>query len=164
MFKVLNSDPLFEVNEYGIIRRTDNGKTPKPWVDKDGYYRVYATKGGVKHYVAVHRAVAEAWIDHTKLHMIVNHLDSNPANNHYSNLEWTDYTGNQNHAFKFGRKKPTTGETHGMAILDELKVIEIRKARESGAMIKDIAHQYGVSKACISLICSHKSWKCVTTS
>lgn len=84
MYKIVDSVPLFEVSESGDIRRTDNGKHPKPWKDKDGYLRVYATKGGIKHYIAVHRAVAEAWVGEPL--GVVNHLDGNKQNNHHSNL------------------------------------------------------------------------------
>ena len=52
----------------------------------------------------VHRAVALAWvINPDPLNFtVVNHLDGIKSNNHFSNLEWTNYSGNNYHAINTG--------------------------------------------------------------
>jgi predicted GNAT family acetyltransferase len=39
--------------------------------------------------------------------LIINHKDGNKLNPHYDNLEWTDYSGNNNHAYETGLKYTT---------------------------------------------------------
>jgi hypothetical protein len=45
---------------------------------------------------AIHRMVAIAFIDNPKTLPLVNHIDSNPKNNHHSNLEWVTPKENLN--------------------------------------------------------------------
>lgn len=59
--------------------------------------------------LAVHKLVALTWVknpDPVKFN-IVNHLDGNPLNNHYTNLEWTDTAGNNLHAVNNGLRVDT---------------------------------------------------------
>lgn len=52
----------------------------------------------------LHRLVALTWVvnDNPEKNIVVNHLDGNPLNNHYLNLEWTTYSGNNYHAINTG--------------------------------------------------------------
>ena len=63
-----------------ILRRSDKGKN-----------------------VAVHRLVAEAFIDNPDNHPVVNHLNHNHRDNRASNLEWCTYSRNTLHAIAAGR-------------------------------------------------------------
>ena len=75
-----------------------------------GYMFVQLSKAGVCTKLRIHRAVAALFIpnpDSLTLD-IVNHRDGNKTNNHYKNLEWTDLSGNTQHAWDTGlipRKK-----------------------------------------------------------
>lgn len=53
-----------------------------------GYRFVVLTKDGKPKSCAVHRLVAEAFLDNPDNLPEVNHKDENPANNNVSNLEW----------------------------------------------------------------------------
>ncbi len=50
----------------------------------------------------VHRAVALAFIDNPRNCPMVNHIDGNKLNNHYTNLEWCTRQENMDHAVKTG--------------------------------------------------------------
>jgi hypothetical protein len=63
-------------------------KKLKPGKRAGGYKFVYLTKDGIGKCVAVHRIVAEAFLDNPDNLPEVNHKDENPANNNVSNLEW----------------------------------------------------------------------------
>lgn len=63
---------------------------------KDGYNEVYK----------VHRLVAEAFIPNPNNLPIPNHIDGNKANNDVSNLEWTTYGENNQHALDMNLRKP----------------------------------------------------------
>lgn len=50
----------------------------------------------------IHRIMALTFLDQIPGKSIVNHIDGDKTNNIIDNLEWTDYTGNIEHAFKTG--------------------------------------------------------------
>lgn len=86
---------------------------------------------GIKKNPRIHRLVAEAFIDNPMNFPVVNHKDGNKLNNDVSNLEWTDYAGNTQHAIKeglFGYRKDT---------LTENEVHRICSLLEKGYSIKE---------------------------
>ena len=87
-------------------KRTEMYKL-KPRLSKNGYLRVYmrqySTNKRVDRYI--HRLVAESFLYKPENMNVVNHIDFNKQNNHYSNLEWTNYRGNNFHSMKLGHLK-----------------------------------------------------------
>lgn len=82
-----------------------HGNLLKPQANSRGYLRVQLKKSGKHECRFVHRLVAEQFVDNPKSgeYTIVNHLDNNFRNNDSSNLEWTTYSGNTQHAKMQGR-------------------------------------------------------------
>lgn len=121
----------YSVSNYGRIRREEHtdsyGHTYKQRIlsakstASRPYKRVHLSKDGELEWKSVHRMVAEAFVDNPRPdeYDIVNHLDNDPTNNCASNLEWTTYKGNMQHAAKQGRMK---GQPANLA-----KAIESRK-------------------------------------
>lgn len=68
-----------------------------------GYFCAHLSNGEKARNLFVHRLVADAFIEKPEGCDIVNHIDCNPANNAASNLEWTTYKGNMQHASRLGR-------------------------------------------------------------
>ena len=60
-------------------------------------------EGGERKTVRVSRLVATAFVPNPDSLPVVNHIDSNPANNQADNLEWTTLKGNSQHCVKSGR-------------------------------------------------------------
>lgn len=48
---------------------------------------------------AIHRLVAEHFIENPNNHPVVNHKDNNPMNNHVDNLEWVTHSENTLHSY-----------------------------------------------------------------
>lgn len=70
----------------------------------NGYLVVSTFRGSPTTILPVHRAVALAWVENPNASefTVVNHLDGNPVNNHWTNLEWTTVSGNNYHAVNNG--------------------------------------------------------------
>lgn len=71
-------------------------------LDHKGYYKYSLRKNGKSTSIFEHRLVAMAWIPNPNHYPIINHLDCNPKNNDYRNLEWCTYQRNSDWKFKCG--------------------------------------------------------------
>lgn len=111
----------------------------------------------------VHRLIAMAWVPNPLGLPMVNHIDGDKANNHASNLEWVDGSGNQRHAVEHGLHVFHRGENHHMVKLTEAQAREIkaRVANPYRGQLDELALEYGVSKHCIFDIKRGKSWRAV---
>jgi hypothetical protein len=132
---------LYAVREDGLVFHTGNLSWVKPQRDKQGYYRVTLLNDeGVTKKYQLHRLVAWAFCEGYSPGLIVNHLDSVPANNHYTNLEWTTHAGNSRHMVDTGRFKYPNKK------LSDEDVVYIR---HSNIKTKQLAEMFNVSKTCI---------------
>ena len=78
---------------WGLLKRYLN-----PSARCGGYYHVNIN-GRPR---AVHRLVAEAFLERKRRGCEVNHKDGNKLNNHVSNLEWVSHLENVRHAYRTG--------------------------------------------------------------
>ena len=130
---------LYEINEFGVLRNVKSKKLVYGTKEKNGYQRVRIENkclGGVIR-TSIHQLVAEAFIPNPNGLTEINHIDTNKQNNHVSNLEWTDHSGNMKHAYANGinrtplrnhsietRKQVTNGITIFQSISDAGKWLE----------------------------------------
>lgn len=112
---------LYEVSDCGrvfsverVVLGRDGNKYPFPAKEKAlhpnknvEYLQVNLWKDGVGSTLYVHRVVAEAFLPKLKDKPEVNHIDGNRTNNHVSNLEWVDSSGNSQHAVDTGLRTYT---------------------------------------------------------
>lgn len=165
-------EKLYKVSNYGRILAertiTSQGRRINQIVmaqdtDKDGYKKVGLRKCGKSKKFFVHRLVATAFIDNENDYPVINHIDGNPANNRFDNLEWCTVKYNVNfgdRAKKYSAK--TRGEKHYNSILTEHDVLIIRETYIPGDPNYGqaaIARKYGVSRGTIESIVRNKSWK-----
>lgn len=100
--KVIGYEDIYEVSEFGEVRRTDKkyGETVKPYLTNSGYLQVYLRKPNFKRkHKYIHKIVAEAYIPNPSKLKTVNHKDGNKKNNAVSNLEWVTRSQNVIHAY-----------------------------------------------------------------
>ena len=109
---VAGHEGYYQVSSFGNVRSLDHvdrfghhyqGRILRLKKLSNGYIRVHLSVDGKSKWYSVHRLVAAAFCTKPDGMDIVNHLDNNPSNNHFSNLEWTDYVGNMQHATRQGR-------------------------------------------------------------
>ena len=100
------------LEKYGYTIHSDGtilgrrGKPLSPSTTPDGYKMVTVRFEGSKtHGFLVHRLVAWKFIPNPENKPQVNHIDSNPANNDVSNLEWVTNVENTNHRLGYADYK-----------------------------------------------------------
>jgi hypothetical protein len=120
---VVGYEDSYEVSNFGEVMGIDRwvpsihgerfkkGVVKNKKTDKDGYFRVYLSKSSKKKQYMVHRIVAQAFIENSINHPVVNHIDGNKQNNTEENLEWCTRSHNDLHAFRLGLRVPTDGGT-----------------------------------------------------
>lgn len=116
----------------------------------DGYRQVKLSKNGKSNYIAIHRLVAEAFIEkpHVEEKLEVNHKDCNRENNCVTNLEWVTHKENIQHSIKmgnhiccdiFGEKNPNYRNTalkekYADGTYDPMSLA--RKGKQNGRCVK----------------------------
>ena len=97
-----NYEGLYQVSNLGRVKSTPICKHKKPRILKNiprnGYFSVILCDGKTQKNVFVHRLVAECFVPNPENKPIVNHIDGNKSNPHFSNLEWCTQKENVNHA------------------------------------------------------------------
>ena len=131
-----------------------------------GYKMVSFKKDGVKTMKSIHNLVATAFVHNPnpdKFNM-VNHLNSDRADNRAENLEWCDAKRNAQHAYQAGRLKITKGSGRSTAILNEKKVLAIKLLYETGKFSYDsLAKLFDVGSTTIQNIINGTKWKHVNS-
>lgn len=98
---IIDANAEYEVSNFGRVRVKKGGIWVEcaPHMDRRYGYIYASIKLGNKFYMrAVHRLVAEAFIEKPQSKNEVNHIDGNKQNNNASNLEWCTRSENMLHA------------------------------------------------------------------
>lgn len=111
-------------------------------VDARGYrtVRLFAPDGRYRR-DKVHRLVAEAFLEQHNGGTIVNHIDGDPSNNHYTNLEWCDQSANFKHGYLRRIRTPLTAT----------EIMEIKRLHGT-VPLETLANRYNADKATIQRV------------
>ena len=97
MWKILDDYPLYEINQFGVVRNARTHYVIKQRMNPTGYLYVELLEAGKNHTCLVHRLVAKTFIPNPDNLPIVNHIDECCVHNSVDNLEWVTYKDNSNH-------------------------------------------------------------------
>lgn len=152
---VYNPNLGYEISNLGRVRNK-YGKFIDLHTDSGGYLVFYYLDAFNKttRIQMVHTAVAEAFIPNPdpEKYTLVNHLDGNKANPIVSNLEWTDKSGNGDHAYMHG-----LSIRHGS---DEDAVVKVCELLQEGKLSNvEIAKLTGINVKTVSDIYRGRRWK-----
>ncbi len=140
------------------------GRILKLRINPGGYYYVGLGKNGSKATFAIHQLVAQAFISNPNNKKTVNHIDGNKLNNSVTNLEWSTYSENLEHAYKTGLRRAVksseVASKNYKRKLTEQQVREIKRLLAAGNLThKEIATKFGVARSTITEIKSGRRWK-----
>lgn len=148
IWKPINGyEERYEVSNLGNVAslkyaRGSNRRILKQSKNTWGYSQVTLSKNKAKKNVAVHRLVAEAFVDNPKALPQVNHKDENKNNNRADNLEWCDSSYNIN----YGERTVRVSNTLKRPVIATLP----DGTEEHYASVQDAAAALGVSHSAIS--------------
>lgn len=128
MWKVIKQNGNYSINEKGEVKNNITGRIIKPFVNKKtGYKIVDLWKNNKCKKIALHRLVAEAFIENPLNKPTVDHKDGNRLNNSIENLRWATYQ-EQNSRFN----------TYGVRS-EEIIVTDMNGNKKEFNRIKDVA-------------------------
>lgn len=117
---IIGYEGIYQINEYGDIRRSDNFKLMHPYINNKGYKVITLSKNGTITKFLVHRLVALHFVPNPNNYPIVLHKDNVKLNTHYSNLVWGTYSQNNAQAIKDGLNKvPITDTRKHYVVFDD---------------------------------------------
>lgn len=109
-WQTIKEFPNYMVSEWGEVwskrRKGTKGRLLKPGKHMDGYPQVAPDL----HTIAIHRLVAQAFIENPQMLPCVHHIDHNKTNNCAWNLEWV--TNRQNLFYSGIAKTPDEAEAY----------------------------------------------------
>ena len=142
---------LYEVSNYGNVRRYDTKQLKATPLNRYGYPQVNLYKNGKSHLWRVHRLVAIAFVDNPNpiKYDCINHKDENPCNNNANNLEWCDRTYNNN----YGGHNARSAISRSKAVMQYTLDGEFLKEWLSGTYA---SRQLFIPQAAINACCLHK--------
>jgi hypothetical protein len=149
-------DTVYSVSNTGYVRNI-SGKILKGIETRQGYLRLSLWHNKKVFSIAVHRMVAETFLDNKENKPIVNHIDGNPSNNRLENLEWSTIAENVQHAYSTGLA--ARGENSTVSKLTEAEVLEIIECMKLGFTVAETAREFKVAAATISNIWNGNTWK-----
>lgn len=156
MWRIIEEFPDYIINEYGTIYKI-HGKRKyiimKPKKDKDGYLYIGLRNSKGRFFRRVHQLVAKAFINNPNKYEVVNHMDGNKTNNHFTNLEWCTVAYNNKYSYEYlGRKGNHTTDIKCYLIVDSEIVGKFNNVKEAAEYANN---KLGTSKT--SLIRYYKS-------
>lgn len=144
---VVGYEGLYKISEYGEILSAKRNKFLKTHRTRRGYDRISLSCQGRKQNHYVHRLVGEAFLEPPENvnQNLINHIDGNKNNNHFSNLEWASPSENFNHAVR-------TGLINNIVLIEEEhKKVMAYLYIHTKLTQNEIADAFDVSDATVSL-------------
>lgn len=180
--EILISSGLFEIDSHGLIWRIakrhgrgvklgggyHKGATVSPcprvraeYRQRQGYLLVAAMINGERIVTGAHRMVWHHAQGAIPKGMTINHKNGVKDDNRLENLELATYSEQRHHAIQVlgAKHHDVRGSKHPKTHLSESDVVQIRRLRASGMLVKDIASQYKMKPKAISAICNRVTWK-----
>lgn len=130
----------------------DKRKVIKYWLNWNGYALIDLRKKKI----ALHRVIALTFHGPCPEGLECCHLNGNKLDNRPVNLKYV--TRKENHSHKVSHGTAQRGERNPKAKLTAKDVLFIRKLREKGVLLNDIARMYSISFSHVSGIAYRKTW------
>ena len=129
-------------NMHGAMSFMTKAKDMVQSVNASGYLTIDLRKNKTRSTGIVHRLVAKAFLDNPDNLPVVNHMDSDRKNNHYSNLEWCTQQHNVQHSYDSGSNS-NAADLHPRRLLSSCLVAEMKALFLAGTSRNELVEMYG---------------------
>jgi hypothetical protein len=146
------------------------------WSDRKNDYLKPRRAGSRQQYIhyrlngrerLAHRLVAEKYVPNPDNKPCVNHIDGNPENNHFENLEWVTHRENTVHAEKMGliphvnsnKNGRLSGQGNGRSKLTAEQVRQLREVAPNRKRGERLWENYGISRSMYYNIVNGRNWQ-----
>jgi hypothetical protein len=116
-------------SNYGTVRLVPE-HILKQEISNSGYKSITILVNNKRKHFYIHQLVANSFVDNPNGYKIINHLDGNKDNNHYTNLEFTTSSSNNQHAYDIGLKARGEDASYSKLTIEDVK--SIRMLHEQG--------------------------------
>jgi hypothetical protein len=143
----INGFPKYIITEDGKLYSKKSKRFLKSRSDKDGYIVVTLCVNNKTYRKRIHIVVAQIFIPNPNQFRVVNHIDGDKTNNHFSNLEWSTISKNTIHAYETGLN--SKGRTVSQYTKEWKYIRTFRSTREAGrALGNEKSFSTGISAVC----------------
>lgn len=168
---IIGYEGLYKISNYGEIKSLNYGRTKRekimsPNKDTDGYLLISLSKEGSVKKHKIHQLVLIHFVGRKPFsEAVCRHLNGEPGDNAYFNLQWSTKSDNQKDRVRHGtistnlQTRDQRGSKNNMVRLICADIPEIRKLSLEGMSDLDISKIYNVSKGCIYGITHNINWK-----
>lgn len=146
--------PGYLISDDGQLWSERSQKFLKPSLTRYGYYKYTISINNQRKTFFAHRLVAIAFIPNPNNLPQVNHKDENKLNNHVDNLEWCDFSYNNNYGTHNNRMSQTkkekgcTGKKVGMYDKNTNELLKIFISGSEAARYLGKAGPSGILRCC----------------
>lgn len=136
-------------------------KKPSDNHSGNGYMYIDLYNTGKRKRFYVHRLVAEAYVPNPHNKPYINHIDGNPKNNDYTNLEWCTPYENVEHASKVLGVMPQYKEANNKR-KRAVKQIDVKTKKVVAVYesVREAERQTGIKSSYICQVCKGKFYQC----
>lgn len=156
IWKDIINFPGYKISNFGRVKSPKCILKPSNHTEGYSYVCLYKNKKGYQ--FGIHRLVALHFIPNPLNKRTINHIDTNKKNNLITNLEWSTYKENMEHACL--HKLVATKEKQGLAKLSYFDVLKIRHIYAEKRMSqRQLAKSFKVCQRTIAMIINRITWK-----
>lgn len=153
----------YAITNFGRVIRfktiPKEGEFIKHYLITAGYPGVFMMINGKRTNSLIHRLVAMAFLPKPKRDQVfVIHLDRNPRNNFYQNLQWVNKEEHLQHAMSGKKWKESYKHSRNYKLTEEKVRMLKRLMKDEKADIKKLARKFGVSDMQLYRIRSGENW------
>lgn len=155
----------YDISNLGRIRRSMPGmgtianKILKPNLDGSGYFTIDLCNKPFRKRIKIAKLVAITFLKKPEGNVQINHKKGIRKDDRSTELEWVTASENVLHAYRVLKRKIVKGEEIGSSVLDNSKIIKIKKLLEKGMSQRRIAQIFNVGKTTIQEISAGVTWK-----
>lgn len=142
---------IYQVSNHGRVYSMRQDRVMRLGISGSGYHQVHLySEDRERECVFVHKMVARLFVENPDpvVNNVIDHVDCNKRNNHFSNLEWCTYTKNLERA-----------RNNGLIKSSKLTWDDVNDIRNSAMTTRQVMEKYKISYHCARSVMTNKTWK-----